>query len=210
MQILIATGNKHKLSELSRLLPAAFSSGEKIEYLGLADFAITLPEETGSTFAENARLKAVHAAKQSGLPALSDDTGLLVDYLHGAPGVHTARYAGETCDAAANNQKLLRALEGVPFEKRTARFKTVACLAWPDGNMQLFEGICEGHIAENYHGTNGFGYDPIFVVDELGKCFAELTADEKNAVSHRGRAFGKVRTFLTTFHNLRLNIPKMV
>ncbi len=196
MQILIATGNTHKLSELSRVLPAVLPGGKKITYKSLRDFAITLPEETGTTLEENARLKAVFAAQASGLLALSDDTGLEVDFLHGAPGVHTARYAGDNCDTQANNQKLLRALSGVPSEKRTARFRTVACLAWPDGKTQLFEGVCAGHIATEYHGTNGFGYDPIFVVDELGKCFAELTADEKNAISHRGRAFKKVKTFL--------------
>lgn len=199
MQILIATGNTHKLSELSRVLPATLPNGEKIEYKSLRDFNITLPEETGTTLEENAALKAVYAAKQSGLLALSDDTGLEVDFLHGAPGVHTARYAGDACDTKANNEKLLRALSGVPPEQRTARFRTVACLAWPNGKTQLFEGVCPGHIALNYHGTNGFGYDPIFVVDELNKCFAELTADEKNAVSHRGRAFRKVKEFLLKF-----------
>lgn len=196
MQILIATGNTHKLRELSRVLPAALPSGEPIEYKGLADFNITLPEETDTTLEENAQLKAAYAAKESGLLALSDDTGLEVDFLHGGPGVHTARYAGDTCNTKANNEKLLRALDGVPMERRTARFRTVACLAWPNGKTQLFEGVCAGHIALNYHGTNGFGYDPIFVVDELNKCFAELSADEKNAVSHRGRAFLKVKEFL--------------
>ncbi|MBQ8032560.1 MAG: RdgB/HAM1 family non-canonical purine NTP pyrophosphatase [Elusimicrobiaceae bacterium] len=196
MQILIATGNKHKLSELSRLLPAFLPSGEKIEYKGLADFNLTLPEETGTTLAQNAQQKALYAARQSGLLALSDDTGLEVDYLNGAPGVHTARYAGSACDGHANNEKLLRALMGVPTLQRSARFITIACLAWPSGKTQLFEGICPGHIATTYHGINGFGYDPLFMVDELGKCFAELTADEKNTVSHRGRAFSKVRDFL--------------
>ena len=198
MQILIATGNAHKLSELSRVLPAILPSGEKIEYKSLRDFQLTLPEETGTTLQENATLKAAYAAKKSGLMALSDDTGLEVDFLHGAPGVHTARYAGDTCDTKANNEKLLHALDGVPLEQRTARFVTVACLAWPDGKTQLFEGVCPGHIALGYHGTNGFGYDPIFMVDELNKCFAELMADEKNAVSHRGRAFKKVADFLVT------------
>ena len=198
MQILIATGNTHKLSELSRVLPAVLPSGEQIEYKGLADFDITLPEETGTTLEENAILKATYAAKQSGLLALSDDTGLEVDFLRGAPGVHTARYAGDDCNAKANNEKLLRALSGVPTPKRTAHFRTVACLAWPNGKTELFEGLCTGHIATGYHGTNGFGYDPIFVVDELSKCFAQLSADEKNAVSHRGRAFRKVSKFLAT------------
>ena len=177
-------------------MPAVLPSGEKIVYKSLRDFNLTLPEETGTTLAQNATLKATYAARQSGLPALSDDTGLEVDFLHGAPGVHTARYAGDACDTKANNEKLLRALHGVPMPKRTARFVTVACLAWPDGKIQLFEGVCAGHIALDYHGTHGFGYDPIFGVDELGKCFAELTADEKNAVSHRGRAFSKVKAWL--------------
>lgn len=198
MEILVATGNKHKLTELSRLLPAFLPTAEPIIYKSLPDFAITLPEETGNTLQENARLKAVYAAQKSGLVALSDDTGLEVDFLHGAPGVHTARYAGDACDTTANNEKLLTALEGVPAEKRTARFRTVACLAWPNGKTQFFEGVCEGHIDTGYHGTHGFGYDPIFIVDELGKCFAELSADEKNAVSHRGRAFKKVAGFLAT------------
>ncbi|MBR2082264.1 MAG: RdgB/HAM1 family non-canonical purine NTP pyrophosphatase [Elusimicrobiaceae bacterium] len=199
MEIVIATGNKHKLSELSRLLPGVLSSGESVVYKGLSDFNITLPEETGTTLEENARLKAVYATTQSGLLSLSDDTGLEVDFLHGAPGVHTARYAGEACDAAANNQQLLRALQNVPADKRIARFCTVACLAWPDGRTKLFKGICEGSIATEYHGINGFGYDPIFIVKELGRAFAELTADEKNAVSHRGKAFRQVKEFLLKF-----------
>ncbi len=196
MHILLATGNAHKLGELLRVLPVLLPGGQPIIYKNLHDFSITLPEETGTTLAENAALKAVFAARQSGLISLSDDTGLEVDFLHGAPGVHTARYAGDGCNTQANNQKLLRALEGVPFEKRTARFKTVACLAWPDGRTRCFEGVCEGHISPDYRGKNGFGYDPIFVVDSLGKCFAELTADEKNTVSHRGCAFEKVGAFL--------------
>lgn len=197
MQILLATGNSHKLAELKLLLPASLPNGGKITYLGLGDFNITLPEETGSTLEDNARLKALAAARASGLISLSDDTGLEVDFLHGAPGAHTARYAGDACDATANNQKLLCALNGIAMEQRTAHFRTVACLAWPDGRTEIFEGLCPGHIACEYHGKNGFGYDPIFIVDELGKCFAELSVDEKNAVSHRGKALRKVNTWLT-------------
>ncbi len=200
MQILLATGNSHKLSELRLLLPAELPNREKITYVGLSDLSIALPEETGSTLEENARLKAQSAAQASGLLSLSDDTGLEVDFLQGAPGVHTARYAGDACDATANNQKLLKALYEVPMSQRAARFRTVACLAWPDGRVQLFEGICPGHIACEYHGTNGFGYDPIFFVDEKNKCFAELSTAEKNAVSHRGRAFLKVKNFLESHH----------
>ncbi len=198
MQLLLATGNTHKISELRRVLPVSLPSGEAITYKSLHDFQLTLPPETGTTLTQNAQLKATYAARQSGLIALSDDTGLEVDFLQGAPGVHTARYAGDACDATANNQKLLHALKDVPHEQRTARFVTVACIAWPDGRVKLFEGICRGHIAQEYHGTHGFGYDPIFFVDEAGKCFAQLTQDEKNAVSHRGRAFQKVSDFLLT------------
>ena len=198
MQLLLATGNTHKISELRRVLPVSLPNGETITYKSLHDFQLTLPPETGTTLTQNAQLKATYAARQSGLIALSDDTGLEVDFLHGAPGVHTARYAGDACDATANNQKLLHALENVPYQKRTAQFVTIACIAWPDGRVKLFEGICRGHIAQEYHGTHGFGYDPIFFVDEAGKCFAQLTQDEKNAVSHRGRAFQKVSDFLLT------------
>ena len=201
VQILLATGNSHKLQELTRLLPVSLPSGETIDYKSLHDFKITLPEETGKTLAANAQLKALYAARQSQCIALSDDTGLEVDFLQGAPGVHTARYAGEPISTQANNEKLLKALQDVPYEQRTARFVTIACLAWPNGKFQLFEGIAKGHIATDYSGTNGFGYDPIFIVDEAGKRFAELNADEKNAVSHRGRAFRKVSNFLLT-HNV--------
>ena len=110
MQLLLATGNTHKISELRRVLPVSLPSGEAITYKSLHDFQLTLPPETGTTLTQNAQLKATYAARQSGLIALSDDTGLEVDFLHGAPGVHTARYAGDACDATANNQKLLHAL----------------------------------------------------------------------------------------------------
>lgn len=198
LTLLLATGNAHKVRELLGVLPVLLPNGTSITYKTLDDLHITLPEETGNTLEENARLKALFAAKKSGLLTLADDTGLEVDYLHGAPGVHTARYAGEPVSTEANNQKLLQALEGVPYAQRTARFRTVACIAWPDGKTCVFEGICPGHIATAYHGTNGFGYDPIFMVDEAEKCFAELTAEEKNALSHRGKAFRKVSNFLNT------------
>ena len=198
LTILLATGNPHKVRELLGVLPVLLPNDTPITYKTLDDLHITLPEETGNTLEENACLKALFAAKQSGLLTLADDTGLEVDYLHGAPGVHTARYAGEPVSTQANNQKLLQALESIPYPQRTARFRTVACIAWPDGKTRIFEGICPGHITTAYHGTNGFGYDPIFMVDEVEKCFAELTAEEKNALSHRGKAFKKVTNFLNT------------
>lgn len=196
MKIVLATENPHKFSELQAILPATLPSGTPLEYISMRSFLLTLPPETGTTLEANAKIKAQYVAQQTGLMALSDDTGLEVDFLHGAPGVYTARYGGEHGNAQANNKKLLEELKDVPFSKRTARFRTVACLARPDGTCEFFEGKVEGKIATEYHGQNGFGYDPIFIVEETGKTFAEMTAQEKNAVSHRGRAFKKLADFL--------------
>jgi len=198
MKIVLATENPHKLSELQAILPSALPDGTSLEYVSMKDFLLSLPPETGTTLAANAQIKAAYVAKQTGLMAISDDTGLEVDFLHGAPGVYTARYGGEHGNAAANNEKLLRELKEVTMDKRTARFRTVACLARPDGTCELFEGSVEGKIATQYHGQNGFGYDPIFIVQETGKTFAEMTAQEKNDVSHRGRAFKKLAIFLSS------------
>ena len=197
MQIVIATENPHKLNELQHILPATQPDGTPLTYISMKSFLLTLPPETGKTLAENAKIKAQYVAEATGLLTVSDDTGLEVDVLHGAPGVYTARYGGEHGNAAANNQKLLEELKGIPSAKRTARFRTVACLARPDGTCELFEGKVEGKIATEYHGQNGFGYDPIFIVEETGKTFAEMTGAEKNAVSHRGRAFKKLAEFLS-------------
>lgn len=198
MRIVIATENPHKLSELQHILPSVLSNSA-VQYSGLKDFLLTLPPETGETLAANAILKAQYVAKETGLLAVSDDTGLEVDFLNGAPGVYTARYAGEHGHAQANNRKLLEELKDVPWAQRTARFKTAACLAFPDGKYQLFEGIVEGYITTDYRGQNGFGYDPIFFVTQKGKTFAELSEPEKNAVSHRGRAFKQLIAYLETF-----------
>ena len=196
MKIVLATENPHKLSELQAILPSSLPNGTPLEYVSMKDFLLTLPPETGTTLAANAQIKAAYVAKETGLMAISDDTGLEVDFLNGAPGVYTARYGGEHGNAAANNEKLLRELTGISMDKRTARFRTVACLARPDGTCELFEGRVEGKIATEYHGKNGFGYDPIFIVEETGKTFAEMSAPEKNAVSHRGRAFKKLAEYL--------------
>ncbi len=196
MQIVLASENPHKLQEIQTMLPASSAGGTSFTYAGMRSFLLTLPPETGTTLAENAQLKARYVARKTGLWAISDDTGLEVDFLRGAPGVYTARYGGEHGNAELNNQKLLRELQSVPMEKRTARFRTVACLALPDGTTHLFEGIVEGKIDTTYRGQNGFGYDPIFIVSETGKTFAEMTADEKNAISHRARAFKKLAQWL--------------
>ena len=193
MKILIATENPNKLRELRQILPAKLKQGTPLEYVSLQDFkGLTLPAETGSTLEENAAQKALYAAKQTGLMAISDDTGLEVEALNGAPGVHTARYAGENADTDENNRKLLSALEGKLLPQRAARFRTVACLATPQGDVRTFEGVLEGFIGFGYRGNNGFGYDPIFMVDDGQKALAELTEAQKNRISHRGKAFKKL------------------
>ena len=143
--------------------------------------------EDGATFAENSRIKASVPARL-GYIGVADDSGLEVDALGGEPGVYSARYSGEGATDEKNNKKLLAALAGVPDEKRTARFRTVVTCIFPDGDEIQAEGVCEGRILESPRGQDGFGYDPLFWYEPLGKTFAELTPDEKNSVSHRGIA----------------------
>ncbi len=193
MKILIATGNPHKFSEITPLLPQHTYTGEELEYVSLADFpTLTMPPEDGLTLEDNAKIKALYAARETGLFTLSDDTGLEVDALEGRPGVHTARYAGEHANADDNNRKLLSELDGLLLERRTARFRTVACLAKPDGTHRCFGGTLEGFIGFGYRGENGFGYDPLFIVKTTRKTLAEMTPEEKNKISHRGSAFSQV------------------
>lgn len=183
MKILIATHNKHKLTEMRRIL-------EPMGYEVLTDdmLGVTLTdvEETGTTFIENARLKAESGCKESGIACIADDSGLCVDALGGAPGVYSARYSGEHGNDNANNKKLLSELEGVADEKRTARFECVICVSFPDGSEVIATGTCEGKIGYIELGDNGFGYDPLFMVGK--KSFAELSGVEKDAISHRGKA----------------------
>lgn len=182
-KILVATKNSGKLKEIREIL-----SGVTI--LGLADAGISGDvEETGSTFMENACIKATEIARLSGLPVLADDSGLMVDALSGAPGVYSARFAGENATDEDNIKKLLNELKDVPEEKRTARFVCAMCLIFPDGTkIEAFGKSCEGIILEERHGENGFGYDPVFFAPEYKKTFAEMTAEEKNQVSHRKAA----------------------
>ena len=192
MKILIATHNKHKLSEMARIL-------EPMGYEVVTDtdlgFVLTEAEENGSTFLENARIKADSGCKESGIPCIADDSGLCVDALGGEPGVFSARYSGEHGDDKANNEKLLFNLKDVPDEKRTARFMCSICVSFPDGSEITAEGACEGKIGYEYRGNNGFGYDPLFMVGD--KSFAELSAEEKDAVSHRGNALKKLEKLLS-------------
>ena len=202
MQILIATGNAHKLKEITAILPRRTETGEQLEYVSLTDILrLTLPPETGQTLAENAKQKAFFAARLAGMCAIADDTGLEVDGLNGRPGVYTARYAGEHANAAANNRKLLQELEAVTADKRTARFRTVACMVVPTGKTTFFEGVLEGSIAQEPRGQNGFGYDPLFIVSKTGKTLAEMSEEEKNKISHRGHAFRQLSDFLTKIRN---------
>ena len=143
-------------------------------------------EETGETFEENALLKAVSGCKESGLPCVADDSGLCVDALGGRPGVYSARYLGEETPYPEKMAALLKELDGVPEEKRTARFVSVAACAFPDGTSFTVRGECEGRIGFEPRGSNGFGFDPIFMVDD--RSFAELTAEEKDSMSHRGKS----------------------
>ena len=190
-QILIATANKHKAEEIAALLPKG------PEYKNLKDFPqLVMPEENGVTLEENAALKAVSAAKQSGLWTLADDTGLEVDALGGAPGVYSARYAGKERDYPANNAKLLAELAKLPKASRAARFRTVAALASPDGKVTLAEGRLEGIIGFLLHGENGFGYDPLFVLPD-GRTLAELLFKEKNSISHRHAAMTAMAKHIT-------------
>jgi XTP/dITP diphosphohydrolase len=180
----VATFNRDKAAELHALLALP-----GVTLVSLADWpGATPPEENGNTLLENARIKAHAAAKLTGRPAIADDTGLEVDALGGAPGVQAARYSGPDATYASNVAKLLRELAGVPAGKRGARFRTVCVAAWPDGRELSADGSLEGVIAEAPRGTNGFGYDPVFVPAGETRTYAELTDAEKNAISHRGRA----------------------
>jgi XTP/dITP diphosphohydrolase len=186
LRLVLATANPDKVAEIAAVLR---DSGVAVELLPRPADA---PEvaETGETLEDNARLKAVALCEATGVAAVADDTGLEVDALGGAPGVYSARYAGEAATYADNVAKLLEALRGVPAEARTARFATVALARWPDGREVAAIGEVEGLIATEARGARGFGYDPVFVPAEGdGRSFAEMSSHEKHAVSHRGRAF---------------------
>ncbi len=189
MKFVIATHNKHKLQELQRILTP----------LGIEAITADLSEveETGTTFAENACLKAKAACEETGLPAVADDSGLEVDALDGRPGVYSARYAGEDATDTQRIEKLLGELAEVPAEKRTARFVSSICCVFPNGDILRAEGECPGSIAFAPAGEDGFGYDPVFLCGE--KTFAQMTAAEKDAVSHRGKALEKFNLVLKDY-----------
>ncbi len=183
-RIVLATGNAGKLRELQRLLGTVF------DLIAQDELGITGAEETGRTFTENALLKARHASAQSALPAIADDSGLEVDALDGAPGIHSARFAGDGASDDENNEKLLHALASRPAAHRTARFRCVIVLvrAADDPEPLIAEGVWDGRILDQPRGTGGFGYDPLFLDEATGLTGGELDPDEKNCRSHRGKA----------------------
>lgn len=184
MKIVLATNNSGKVKEINELLePHGIKAVSMAEFPGLGEI-----EEDGSTFRENAIIKASAVCEHTGLMALADDSGLEVDYLDGAPGIRSARFAGEEKNDEANNKKLLNLLAGVPSEKRTARFRCVIAIAVPGGWVYTADGACEGVISNEPRGAGGFGYDPLFYLPEYGRTFAELDLETKNKISHRGRA----------------------
>jgi len=191
-KLLLATNNQGKVREYRSLL-----RGIPYEIVTPAEQGITTEvDEAGGSFEENARIKSTTLAKESGLLSLADDSGLEVDALGGEPGPRSHRYAGESATDADRIDYLLARLKDVPDEKRTARFRCVIAIATPDGKVRLCSGECRGIITTTPKGDNGFGYDPVFYLPELGKTMAELPPEEKNKISHRARAAEKARELL--------------
>ena len=195
MKIVIATRNRHKAVELQTLLHGVGYDAVRLDEID-PDGKIPEVEETGTTFKENALLKAHAIAKATGLPSVADDTGLEVDALGGAPGIFSARYSGENCTYEDNVKKLLRELSDVADDRRTARFKTVAVYVHKETELSA-EGVVEGVITEKAEGVGGFGYDPVFSVWDMKKTYAQLADEEKNRVSHRGKA---IRSLIEKLH----------
>ena len=194
-RIVLASSNAGKVREINQLLLL-----QKIEVIPQNQFDIPDVDETGLTFVENAILKARNAAHYSGLPAIADDSGIEVDYLNGAPGIRSARFAGAGCDDAANNRKLLAALEGVPDQQRTARFQCLMVYLRhaEDPTPIICQGTWEGSILTSPQGENGFGYDPLFWVDGAGCSSAQLEPAQKKRLSHRGKALRRLLAALST------------
>lgn len=191
-RLIFATGNEHKMVEIREIL------GElPVEILSMKDVGIKADiVENGNTFEENALIKAKEVCKLAGEMVLADDSGLEIDYLNGEPGIYSARYMGEDTSYRIKNQNLIHRLEGVPDEKRTARFVCAIAAAFPDGRSFVVRGTIEGIIGYEERGANGFGYDPIFYLPERGVSTAEIPPEEKNSISHRGNALRKMKELL--------------
>jgi XTP/dITP diphosphohydrolase len=187
MDFILATNNMKKLAEMQRILSPLGINVVTAKMLG-----ITLPEveEDGETFEDNAKIKALSACQITKMPSIADDSGLCVDYLDGAPGVYSARFAGDHGNDEKNNDLLLEKLSGVEMEKRTAYYVCAICCVFPDGREITVRGECHGHIGFERDGNAGFGYDPLFIVN--GKSFGKYSAEDKDAISHRGNALRKL------------------
>lgn len=198
-KIILATQNKGKIKEFTAMLAKNSLDVQVISLLDIPD----APEivEDGSTFEENAYIKAKAVCLQTNLITLADDSGLEVDFLGGAPGIHSARFAGEPRDDQKNNEKLLSLMQGVPYEKRTARFRCAICIVTPAGDCFKTHGTCEGIIINEPKGENGFGFDPIFYLPQYEKTLAQLEPEIKNEVSHRAEAFRKAAKILADILN---------
>lgn len=190
MKVVLASGNPGKVREIADIF-----AGLDIQLVPQSEFNIESPAETGTTFVENALLKARFAAAATGLPAMADDSGIVVDALDGRPGVYSARYAGETASDSANVDKLLEELGGITVEDRGAGFHCAAVLVFPDekATPAVTEAVWRGLILQQREGDGGFGYDPVFLDPDIGKTGAQMSREEKNRVSHRGKAFRQLR-----------------
>jgi XTP/dITP diphosphohydrolase len=195
MNAIVATRNPGKVREIRRVL-----KGLEVEIRSLKDFPdVPSIEEDGKSFAENALKKARFYAKYFGEIAIADDSGLEVDALKGAPGIYSARYVREGASDRENNQKLLKEMEGVPLSRRGATFRCSIAIVSPEGREKTVEGACRGRIGFKEVGRKGFGYDPVFVLPRCGKAMAQLSLDEKNGISHRGKALRKLRKIMGDF-----------
>ncbi len=191
--IVAATGNKHKIIEIEAITKLfGFKVITKAE-AGVADLDV---EENGATFEENSKIKAEAIMLATGMPAIADDSGLEVDALEGAPGIYSARFSGENATDQSNNEKLLKLMKDVPDDKRGARFVSVITLCYPDGRTLVARGHCPGAINRAPLGDNGFGYDPLFVPEGFDRTYAQITSEEKNAISHRANALRELKKLL--------------
>lgn len=197
-KVIFATSNENKMKEIREILKDL-----DLEILSAKEAGIRMDvEENGKTFEENARIKAMAIAKECGKIVLADDSGLEIDYLNKAPGVYSARFMGEDVSYTVKNKELIRKLEGVEPEKRTARFVCAVAAVFPDGTIEVVRGTIEGRIGYEEKGENGFGYDPIFYVPEYGCTTAELSAKQKNEISHRGKALRKMKDIIKEKYQL--------
>ncbi|HKM28802.1 MAG TPA: XTP/dITP diphosphatase [Anaerovoracaceae bacterium] len=191
--IIAASRNKHKIVEIEAITTKYGMNIVSRDDAGIPTIEI---EEDGETFEENSYKKAFEIMKMCGKTTIADDSGLMVDYLGGAPGVYSARFAGEDASDERNNQKLLNLLEGVPYKERRAKFVSVITMVFPDGETLVARGECPGHVITEEFGDNGFGYDPLFVPEGFERTYAQLTAEEKNTISHRAKALAELEKLL--------------